>query len=343
MSRPSRVTPRGTGTRSEAGTSGVPDGYAMVMATGIVSIAAEDQHYPALGLPLGVLASAVFTLVTVTAVGLLRRDRSARSLGQPERVLRWFSLTAACAVLAVRWRTYPTPVAYALSGAAAAAWAGLAVAALVTLCSRSITQLREHARGTWLLSSVACQSLAITAADLARRHQMRPLLHLALACWLLGLLSYLALTMLIMARAVTERRLPVAPDAWILMGALAIATLAATTITAAGRAPRPDWTATLTQPVAALLWTLASVWVPVLVAAQARSVFRALWRHSARWAAVFPLGMYSTATSSLASQRHLTALRCIALASFWIAFTACAVATVAGVRRSSGKLHRVTI
>jgi tellurite resistance protein TehA-like permease len=322
----------------------VPDGYAMVMATGIVSIAAEDQHDPALGLPLGVLASAVFVLVTVAAVELFwrNRDRSACSLCQPDRVLRWFSLVAACAVLAARWRTGPTPVVYALSGAAAAAWAVLTVPVLITLCSRSITQLRENARGAWLLASVACQSLAITAADLAGgAATRRPMLDMALACWLLGLVSYLTLTTLIIARAVSDRRLPVGPDAWILMGAVSIATLAAATITAAGGAPLRDWTATLTRPAAVVLWTLASAWIPVLLAAQARYLLLALWSHSARWAAVFPLGMYSVATSSLAGQFHLAALRCIALAASWIALTACAVAS-AGMSRSS-RSCRITI
>lgn len=316
----------------------------MVMATGIVSIAAEDQHYPALALPLGVLASAEFVLVTVAALELAwrSRDRSACRLGQPDRVLRWFTLTAACAVLAARWRTGPTPVVYALSGAAAFAWAAVAGPALITLSSRSIPQLRQRAAGAWLLASVACQSLAITGADLARGPAARPLLDLAVAWWLLGLLSYLTLTALIIARAVTERRLPVAPDAWILMGALAIATLAAATITAVGRASRPDWTTTLTLPAAPVLWMLATAWIPPLFATQARHLLRALLSHPGRWAAVFPFGMYSVATATLAGQVHRTALRGIAVAAFWIALTACLVATAAGLRRSRSRSRRVT-
>jgi tellurite resistance protein TehA-like permease len=307
----------------------------MVMATGIASIAAEDQHYPALGLFLGVLANAVFALVTVSALELMWRHSGPTTCSphQPSRVLRWFSLTAACAVLAARWHSGPVPIVYALSGAAAATWAVVTVPTLIALCARSITQLRQRATGTWLLASVACQSLAITAADLARGAAKQPLLDLALACWLLGLVSYLALTTLITARAVTERRLPAAPDAWIIMGALAIATLAAATITAANPAPEPNWATTLTQPAATVLWTLASAWIPLLLAAQARHLLHTLRNHPARWAAVFPLGMYSTATSSLASQLHLTALRWIALAAFWVAITACTLATAAGLSR----------
>jgi tellurite resistance protein TehA-like permease len=345
VSQPARVTPRGRGTGPEPGTSGVPDGYAMVMATGVVSIAADDQHYPALGLPFGVLAGAVFVLVTVAAVERVWRTRH-RPAGlprRPDRVLRWFSLAAACAVLAARWRTGPWPLVWTLSIASAAAWAVLIWPALVTLGTRSIAELREWARGNWLLASVACQSQAVTAADLAHGAAARPLLDLALACWLLGLISYLALATLITARAITDRRLLVAPDAWILMGALAIATLAASTITTAGRARRHDWTAALTHPAAPLLWALASAWIPVLAAAQARYLPRALCSHPARWAAVFPLGMYSVATAALAPQLHVSALRCIALVSFWIALTACSVSTAAGVRRSNEIVSRITI
>lgn len=294
------------------------------MATGIVSIAAAEQHFPVLALLLGVLAAAVFLWISIRIGMQLRRPAA---LGDdPDIALRSFSFVAACAVLAARWHTDSALLAWTLGALAVGAWASLATYALFALRRRSTVELRAHARGAWLLASVACQALAVTAAELAHRTAPALLLDVALAYWTLGLVTYIALAALILARAIADRRPPHSPDSWILMGALAIATLAASTITAAGSAMRhAEWTPTLTRHATTALWVLASALIPALVSTQARCLIRSLHEHPARWAAVFPLGMYSVATASLTTQLHVTALHHIATVFFWIALAAWAL------------------
>ena len=76
------------------------------------------------------------------------------------------------------------------------------------------------------------------------------------------------------------------PDVWILMGGAAIATLAGDHIHEAG--------VEAIRPVTVVTWVVASLWIPVLVAVSVRL------RAGNWWAAVFPLGMYSSATFATA-------------------------------------------
>ena len=76
------------------------------------------------------------------------------------------------------------------------------------------------------------------------------------------------------------------PDMWILMGGAAIATLAGDHIFEAG--------VQQIRPVTVVTWLVASAWIPLLVAASVRV------RDGNWWAAVFPLGMYSSATFATA-------------------------------------------
>ncbi|MGB6165056.1 MAG: hypothetical protein WCF33_11525 [Pseudonocardiaceae bacterium] len=79
-----------------------PEVFALVMATGIVSIAAADQQYRVIALILGVLAAAAFTLLTVIVSARVARSPAAfsRQLRDPDVALRSFAFVAACGVLA---------------------------------------------------------------------------------------------------------------------------------------------------------------------------------------------------------------------------------------------------
>jgi tellurite resistance protein TehA-like permease len=134
-----------------------------------------------------------------------------------------FTFVAACAVLGARWDDQPA-VVWLLGGLALAAWLVLAPLAAVDVGSRSGTDLREHARGAWLLPSVATAGLAITAADLAVHVHASSLMVIGAVAWFLGIVLYLAVSWLIGWQALAAPLVPekVTPDSWILMGALAI-------------------------------------------------------------------------------------------------------------------------
>lgn len=310
-----------------------PEVFALVMATGIVSIAAADQRYHVIALILDVVAAAAFALFTVMISARLASAPAAfgRQLRDPDVALRSFTFVAACGVLATGLGPEPGQgrmlLAWSLGAVALIAWLGLLPAAITDVCSRPAGELRDHAHGSWLLVSVGTQSLAISAADLAHGTAARPLLLLALAWWLLGLLGYVVVTWLIMWRALVGPFVPekVTPDSWILMGALAIATLAGNRILAARPATTGlDWLITVARPQTLVLWIMASAWIPLLLAAQ-------MWRAARRpaslhyegvwWATVFPLGMYSAATFGLGVAQRNLILRTVSLSFFWVGFT----------------------
>ncbi|MEO8750788.1 MAG: tellurite resistance/C4-dicarboxylate transporter family protein [Allobranchiibius sp.] len=305
-----------------------PDVFAVVMATGIVSIAARGHAYPQIDIPLAAIAAAGFVLL---AAGLVVRvlARPASAFGQvrdPDVALRLFTFVAACAVLGARFVAHPV-VVWIAGAAAAAAWLILVPLAACDLWSRPPTELREHAHGAWLLVSVGTGGLAITGADKAIGSRWPGWVLLSVVAWILAILAYLAVTWLIAWRAVTAPFGPaqVTPDSWILMGALAIATLAGDHLLAAAHASGSgQWLADAARPAIMSLWVLSSLWIPVLLYAEVWRVdqyagslrFAGVW-----WSAVFPLGMYSAATQATALQLHMRSLSTISLVFFWIAFT----------------------
>jgi hypothetical protein len=141
-----------------------PDGFAIVMATGIVSIAAADHDYPRITTGLLIFAVGAFAVLMMAAVV----GRCA--FGDPrdgDVTVRLFTFVAACAVLATRlgWRT---PIGWILAAAAVITWLPLAV-----LTARNMWHgrriLRERAQGAWELASVATSGLVILGAELSAR------------------------------------------------------------------------------------------------------------------------------------------------------------------------------
>lgn len=140
-------------------------------------------------------------------------------------LLQLFTFVAVCAVVATR-----LPALHAILGVVAAlAWLVLLPLTVRLVWHRGWTGLRDRARGGWELASVATSGLAILAADAGWPWPAVALL--ALAVCLYGLM-----TGLVVWRACRDASAPVfsQPDVWILMGGVAIATLAGDHIHRAG-------------------------------------------------------------------------------------------------------------
>jgi tellurite resistance protein TehA-like permease len=305
-----------------------PDLFPAVMATGIVSIAADAHRYWRLGIALGILALVGFAGLAVGfAIGVvIHRAQTAILARDPDVALRMFSFVAACTVLGVRWDDHPAAV-WVLGGLALGAWFLLTPIAAFDVTSRKSTDLRDYAHGAWLLPSVATAGLAITAANVAQEVWAWDLVVIATVAWIVAMVVYLAVAWLIGWRALASSFGPeqVTPDSWILMGALGITTLAGDHILAAARALNPPagiahWTASVTLGT----WAMASLWIPVLLHSHLRRIKQragSLRYQHAWWAAVFPLGMFSAASAATALELHLRALQTVSLVFFWIAFT----------------------
>ncbi|OBJ50358.1 C4-dicarboxylate ABC transporter [Mycobacterium sp. 1423905.2] len=312
-----------------------PDVFAAVMATGIVSIAAHLQHYRWISDTLGVLATAgllvLVMLVAVYAVlGRIRWD-----LTDPDVTLRLFTFVAACAVLDSRLAAQPVVVA-TLGGVALSAWLALTALTVRNMCVHRGPVLRARAHGAWELASVGTSGLAIVATQVARHTPRHWPLAFAVPVWVAALCIYALMTWLILWRAVTElhQHNGFEPDSWILMGGLAIATLAGESIhnLASG------WLAPTLRLATVVTWVAASLWIPVLIYFGVRRTDQRMLRFAGVWwAMVFPLGMYSAATDAMAAELGQRSLGTVSLVFFWIAFSAWVVVAGAGLLRLVSK------
>lgn len=326
-----------------------PDAFAVVMATGIVSVAARQHHYPRIGDGLEIVALAMFVAL---AVGLVIRvtarfDSAVREIQDPDVAFRMFTASAACAVLAVRFQD--SPVALGILGVlAAGSWLFLAPLAIRDVRRRPRSDLRDHAHGAWLLPSVATCGLAITAVDVGRHGGESGLLWLSAALWLLGLCIYGAVTWLIAWRSLAAPFRPelVTPDSWILLGGLAIATLASARLLNAARDLHFDaWLTDMLHPATLVLWWLASAWAPLLLYAEVWRLDReagSLHYAGVWWSAVFPLGMYSSATASTSVALDVPAMYTVSLVVFWVAFTVWLVVAVGWIHRAARRIRGAT-
>lgn len=283
-----------------------PDTFAAVMATGIVSIAALDHGYGVVSDVLIVAAAIALPVLIVAAAVAWRRE--SWSLTNLDVALRLCTYIAACAVVGARLAEHRI-VLWVLAAMALQGWLSLAPVVARRMW-RDRRGLRERARGGWELASVATSGVAIVMADLK-------IVFLAVLFWVIAIGMYLVITGLIVRRAVQDSSAPdlVQPDIWILMGGAAIATLAGDHIHQAGL--KSVW------PVTVATWVVATAWIPPLLYVTLQRLRRrrelppGLW-----WAAVFPLGMYSSATYATAVDTGWWWLTTVSLVFFWIAFAA---------------------
>lgn len=310
-----------------------PDAFSFVMATGIVSIAAADHGFTYISDGLAVVA--IVGLLVLVAVGAVSWFAQPPDLSEPETTIGMFTFVAACAVIDSRL-TSISAVLWTLGTLAAMAWLVLSTLTIRNLATRSWKELQGRARGGWELCSVGTSGLAIVAVALAHHTGSHVLLLIGVVIWAVAIAVYVLMTALILARAFAARLDPngFEPDAWILMGALAIATLAGDHIHRAGIASALE--------VTIVTWCLASLWIPPLLYFGVRHLQRPDARHFAGvwWAMVFPLGMYSAASHAMAGETGWHGLPSISAVFFWVAFATWLVVSIAGVLRFTARWPR---
>ncbi|OBF50329.1 C4-dicarboxylate ABC transporter [Mycobacterium sp. 852002-53434_SCH5985345] len=313
-----------------------PDAFAAVMATGILSTAAKDHQYTSTSNALSVIALLAWAVLVALAVVLATAKRRLLpwGLAELENSLPLFTFVAACAVLCNRLSSAHPLILPVLGAIAGSAWLGLALSSLRNLATQRLTASRDQVHGAWLLFSVATSGLAIVAAKLASSTGHGQWLIAAVVTWVLALAIYIAMTALIVWRAVDERldREGFQPDTWILMGALAIAVVAGHEI----HVQAPNWLAAGVFAIMLTAWAAATLWIPPLIYFGLHRVeqrpkllrFTGSW-----WTLVFPLGMYSVAINMIASEANMRSLHTVALVFFWDALLAWSIVAIAGLLR----------
>ncbi len=273
------------------------------MATGIVSIAAADHGIAVISEILIVVAAVALPVLMVMTARAWREF----DMREPDVTLPLFSYIAACAVVGARLAEYRI-VLWVLAGMALQAWVSLVPLATRSMWRHRWTGLRDRVHGGWVLAAVATSGLAIVSAQL-------DIVFWAMVFWVLGLSLYLVMTTLVLWRVWHDASSPelLQPHVWILMGGIAIATLAGGHL---HHILIPGPIADGVRAVTTVTWILATAWIPVLlVVVVRRSV-------GLGWPAVFPLGMYSSATYAMAVETGRRWFVTVSLTFLWIALAA---------------------
>lgn len=337
-----------------------PGCFASVMATGIVSIGA---HLKGLTLISGVLfwlafALYAFFLILMVWRVLSFRDALREDLHNPQKAFGFFTFIAATNVLATALDSLGfAQIALVLFCIGLLFWAvlGYAIPFMAVLGS-STRPVVKSVNGTWFVWVVAAQSVAVVASSLAAEMPSSTqipdfssaLSLIAVIMWAAGIALYVACAVFIGVRAILHRIGPEDLDApfWVIMGALAISIVAGSKILEIGPTPILSATQVLISGASALLWAFASWLIPALV-------FAGIWRHFRRripleysaglWSMVFPLGMYSVASTYLGQADDIPGITWIGEQWFWIALVVWAL-VFAGMAWSFVRSisHRIT-
>jgi tellurite resistance protein TehA-like permease len=329
-----------------------PACFALVMATGIVSVAAQLRGYGNIARPLLWLNVAFYAaLWALTAWRLVRyRASFVADLLDHGRCVGFFTTVAATCVLGNQF-----VIVESWPRAAKLLWiTGIVLWAIITYGLFTILTVKQNKpplnqgiNGGWLVAVVAAQAVATLGGLLAPQFTSGrdAVVFFSLVMWLGGGMLYIWIIALIFYRYTffTLEPTQLAPPYWINMGAMAISALAGTVFVQNGtNSALLDGLRPFVLGLTLLFWATATWWIPLLLLLGA-------WRHLLRhvsltydvvyWSAVFPIGMYTACTHRLADHVQHPDLDVIPKYLFWIALLAWAVTLLGMIVRGRNLLR----
>jgi len=290
-----------------------PGYFALVMATGIISIACFFLEMKTISLVLLVInVVAYFILWFFLLLRLvLFFPRIRADINDHLRGPGFFTVVAGTCVLGSQVVIVLSHyrVAGVLWFSALLLWLIIMYAFLTAMTVReNKPSIESGLNGSWLLAVVATQSISVLGTLLVARWSAyrEALLFFTLCMFLLGCMLYVLLITLIFYRFTFINFAPTQlnPPYWINMGAVAITTLAGARLILAA----PGWSLLgdvlpFIKGFTLFFWAAGTWWIPLLF-------ILGFWRHVYKrfplrydpqyWGMVFPLGMYTVCTFQLA-------------------------------------------
>lgn len=302
-----------------------PASGAVVMGTGIVSVALSLDGRESLSRVLLVVAAAVWVVLGVLLAARAERDHARFRLDI--RSPAAFTAVAGTAVLGTR---------LTLLGWS---WAGgvLLVVALVLwlgLLGPVLGHWHTPTVGASFVLTVGTESLALLAASLALQEHAGWLLTVSLVPFVLGLGFYA-----FVASRFDVRQLAVGHgDHWVTGGALAISTVTAGRIALGAEQLEPlHGAAGALRGVSLALWVLTLLWLPLLLVAEARWPRRSY--DVRRWSTVFPVGMYAACSFVVGTVASVPVIMSFARVWVWVAVAVWAVVACGLARSAAGAIR----
>jgi tellurite resistance protein TehA-like permease len=319
-----------------------PGYFALVMATGIVSIGCRLLGYPVLAeaLLVATVAGFLILLLAYGARAVRFPQRFLASLRAPTSAVAYFTVVAGTNVLATALLQHGLwTVSLVLGLGAFLLGLALTYGLLSSIVLAGNRPLLREITGVWLVWVVGTQSIAVLATALAPQLPWgsgRELLGVAsVLFWSVGIVLYLILVVIIFLRLLLIETTPaeMGPAYWILMGATAISVRAAAGILILSGSARTSLLAethSFVAGAAVVLWAFGSWFIPALVLFGLWRYFvqRFPWSYEPKlWSVVFPLGMYAVASVTLGRAIDFDFMQ--QLASVWVWFGVAAWGAVA--------------
>ncbi len=285
--------------------------FAMVMATGIISI-----NFELLGLSQAAILLFIINIIIYSSLSLMFLGRIflftsefIKDCSDHQRSPGFFTLVAANSVLGVQcYLIAGSPqMAKIFFGLAVFFWVITIYSIFVLLTvKRNKPAFDEGINGGWLVSIVATQSIPVAGLIfLNPAENNETMLFILTSFWMCGGMLYVWIISIIFYRYMFFRFDPndLMPPYWVNMGAMAISALAGSLLLM-----KTEGSALLTPllpfitGLTLMSWATATWWIPMLLVL-------GIWRHGIRkvritysplyWGLVFPLGMYSVSTIRL--------------------------------------------
>jgi len=309
-----------------------PAYFALVMATGIVSIAAYtfDLIQTARSLFYFNIGAYILLCILYTARLLFYTQNFFSNFNDHSRNPGFLTFVAASCVLGIQFIQLEENyrVASWLFYTGLLSWLILIYAFFTVITIKnSKPSLREAISGVWLLAVVSTQSVSVLGIQLSAHLPVpqEQILFFAFILFLCGCMLYIIIiTLLVYRLSFFEMRAEeFAPPYWINMGAVAITTLAGSgLIMHQHRFNLLESLFPFIEGFTFFFWAIGTWWIPlILILGVWRHVIKLLpFRyHPQYWGMVFPLGMYATCTTKLS---QASGVHFINVISSWFVFVA---------------------